>query len=96
MAAAQSAVTEVAPDVFRVGSRRLNRYLVKEGSSLTLIDSGLPKHWGSIQTACSALGLEVSAIDAVLLSHVHSDHAGSAERARVEAAASVRLHAERR
>lgn len=73
-------------------SRRVNCYLVRDGSSLTLVDSGLPKHWAAIKNACGALGLDVSAIEAVLLTHVHSDHAGSAERARAEAAASIRLH----
>ena len=83
---------EVAPDVFRVRSRRVNCYLVRDGSSLTLVDSGLPEHWAAIKSSCDALGLDVSAIEAVLLTHVHSDHAGSAERARVEAAAAIRLH----
>jgi glyoxylase-like metal-dependent hydrolase (beta-lactamase superfamily II) len=83
---------EVAPDVFRVRSRRVNCYLVRDGSSLTLVDSGLPEHWAAIKSSCGALGLDVSAIEAVLLTHVHSDHAGSAERARVEAAAAIRLH----
>jgi glyoxylase-like metal-dependent hydrolase (beta-lactamase superfamily II) len=59
---------------------------------LTLVDTGLPRHWTAIKSACGALGLDVSAIEVVLLTHVHSDHAGSAERARVDAAASVRLH----
>jgi glyoxylase-like metal-dependent hydrolase (beta-lactamase superfamily II) len=83
---------EVAADVFRVRSKRVNCYLVRDGSSLTLVDSGLPAHWAAIKGACGALGLDVSAIEAVLLTHVHSDHAGSAGRARVEAAASIRLH----
>ncbi len=83
---------EVAPDIFRVRSRRVNCYLVRDGSSLTLVDSGLPGHWAAISSACGALGLDVSAIEAVLLTHVHTDHAGSAERARVEAAAAIRLH----
>jgi len=83
---------EVAPDVFRVRSRRVNCYLVRDGSSLTLVDSGLPEHWAAIKSSCGALGLDVSAIEAVLQTHVHSDHAGSAERARVEAAAAIRLH----
>jgi glyoxylase-like metal-dependent hydrolase (beta-lactamase superfamily II) len=84
---------EVAKGVFRVRSKRVNCYLVRDGSALTLIDSGLPAHWAAIKAACRALGLDLLAIEAVLLTHVHSDHAGSAERARAEASASVMLGA---
>jgi glyoxylase-like metal-dependent hydrolase (beta-lactamase superfamily II) len=84
---------EVAEGVFRVRSERVNCYLVRDGSALTLVDTGLPRHWPAIKAACGALGLSLPAIEAVLLTHVHSDHAGSAERARAEASAAIRLGA---
>jgi glyoxylase-like metal-dependent hydrolase (beta-lactamase superfamily II) len=84
---------EVAQGVFRVRSKRVNCYLVRDGAALTLVDTGLPGHWPAIKAACGALGLDLPAIEAVLLTHVHSDHAGSAERARAEASASIRLSA---
>jgi glyoxylase-like metal-dependent hydrolase (beta-lactamase superfamily II) len=84
---------EVAQGVFRVRSKRVNCYLVRDGAALTLVDTGLPGHWPAIKAACDALGLGLPAIEAVLLTHVHSDHAGSAERARAEASASIRLGA---
>ena len=84
---------EVAHGVFRVRSKRVNCYLVRDGAALTLVDTGLPGHWPAIKAACGALGLDLPAIEAVLLTHVHSDHAGSAERARAEASASIRLSA---
>ena len=84
---------EVAQGIFRVRSKRVNCYLVRDGAALTLVDTGLPGHWPAIKAACGALGLDLPAIEAVLLTHVHSDHAGSAERARAEASASIRLSA---
>lgn len=66
---------EVAQGVFRVRSKQVNCYLVRDGSSVTLVDSGLPGHWPAIKAACGALGLGLPAIEAVLLTHVHSDHA---------------------
>jgi len=83
----------VASDVYRVASRRVNCYLVRDGSSLTLIDSGLPRHWAGIAAACRSLGLDVSSIRTVLLTHVHSDHAGTAEQVRSSGHATVQLHA---
>ena len=79
--------------MFRVRSRRVNCHLVRDGSAFTLADSGLPRHWPAIRAACDALGPGVSAVEAVLLTHVHADHAGGAEQARVEAGATVSLHA---
>ena len=91
--AAQLQTREVAHDVYRVSSGRVNCYLVREGMALTLIDSGLPKHWGGIVTACTSLGLSLSAIETVLLTHVHTDHAGSTARLHAHNDATVRLHA---
>jgi len=91
--AAHLQTREVAHDVYRVSSGRVNCYLVREGMALTLIDSGLPKHWGGIVTACTSLGLSLSAVDTVLLTHVHTDHAGSAARLHAHNDATVRLHA---
>src|SRR5215831_15178699 len=51
---------EVAHGVFRVRSKRVNCYLIRDGSALTLIDSGLPGHWTAIKAACGALGLRLS------------------------------------
>jgi glyoxylase-like metal-dependent hydrolase (beta-lactamase superfamily II) len=82
---------EVAQGVFRVRSKRVNCYLIRDGSALTLVDSGLPRHWPAIKAACGTLGLGLPAIEAVLLTHVHTDHAGSAERVRAEASASIWL-----
>jgi len=42
---------EVAPGVFRVRSKRVNCYLVRDGSALTLIDSGLRKYGIEVITA---------------------------------------------
>jgi glyoxylase-like metal-dependent hydrolase (beta-lactamase superfamily II) len=83
----------IAHGIYRVRSKRVNCYLVRDGAALTLVDTGLPGHWPAIKAACGALGLDLPAIEAVLLTHVHSDHADSAERARAEASAPVRLGA---
>ena len=89
---AKQRLTEVAPGIYRVGTRRINCYLVREGDALALLDTNLPKRWDLITAAIAHLGLSLSSLDTVLLTHVHSDHAGSAERARRASEATVHLH----
>ncbi len=76
-----TAATEIAPDVYLLGPwgrTQTNAYLVRDGSTWILVDAG----WGSdgprIQAAARSLlepGLTPSAI---LLTHAHPDHGGSA------------------
>jgi glyoxylase-like metal-dependent hydrolase (beta-lactamase superfamily II) len=76
-----SASTEIAPQVYLLGPwgrTQTNAYLVSDGTAWILVDAG----WGSdgprIQAAArSLLGPEVVP-SAILLTHVHPDHAGSA------------------
>jgi len=73
--------TEIAPEVYLLGPwgrTQTNAYLVRDGSSWILVDAG----WGSdgprIQAAArSLLGPEL-APSAILLTHAHPDHDGSA------------------
>lgn len=75
---------EVAEGVFRLGSRGHNFYLVRSGREAILIDAGCSKEWATITEALNRLGLPVSALEAMLVTHVHADHFGSAPRASSE------------
>ena len=73
--------TEIAPGVYLLGPwgrTQTNAYLVGGGSSWILVDAG----WGSdgprIQAAVQALLGPSVAPSAILLTHAHPDHAGSA------------------
>ena len=76
-----SAPTEIAPGVYLLGPwgrTQTNAYLVHDGSSWTLVDAGWEHDGPRIQVAVRSLlgpGLTPSAI---LLTHVHPDHDGSA------------------
>ncbi|MFX3618027.1 MAG: MBL fold metallo-hydrolase [Sporolactobacillus sp.] len=52
----------------------VNCYLVDEGNTLTLIDTGLPFSYKGILKAAEALGKPITRI---VLTHAHSDHIGS-------------------
>jgi glyoxylase-like metal-dependent hydrolase (beta-lactamase superfamily II) len=73
---------EVAEGVYRLGTRWVNFYLVGEGGEFTLIDAGYPGYWRYLVGAIEALRTSPDAIRAVIVTHHHADHAGTAERLR--------------
>jgi glyoxylase-like metal-dependent hydrolase (beta-lactamase superfamily II) len=83
----------VTEGVFRMRLGRTNAYLVLRGSSAVLIDTGLPTHADDIQRLLGKLGIRRGGLDAILLTHRHLDHAGSAEHLRRAYDAPVLIHA---
>ena len=71
---------EVAEGVYRVGTRWINFYLVEEEGEFTMVDAGYPRYWKHLAAAIEALGTSMEAIQAVILTHHHADHAGTAQR----------------
>ena len=64
----------VARDVYRLGDRDVNWWLVVEGASATLVDAGLPAQFGQLTALLSSLGMTVGDIAAVVVTHGHLDH----------------------
>jgi glyoxylase-like metal-dependent hydrolase (beta-lactamase superfamily II) len=84
--------TEVAPGVWRAGTKYVNWYVVDDGAAgLTLVDAGLPGYRSQLGPSLAAIGKQVSDIRAVLLTHGHIDHIGFADVLH-EAGAAVHLH----
>jgi glyoxylase-like metal-dependent hydrolase (beta-lactamase superfamily II) len=80
---------EVAPGVHRLGTRWINFYLIAEEREFTLVDAGYPGYWKYLRAAIDRLGARLEAIRAVIVSHHHADHAGTAERLRSTGGARV-------
>jgi glyoxylase-like metal-dependent hydrolase (beta-lactamase superfamily II) len=78
----KSSPSEVAPGVYRLGTKWVNSYLVEDEGEFILIDAGYPGYWKQIVAATEALGASPEAIRAVLATHHHVDHTGTAERLR--------------
>lgn len=70
--------TEVVPGVQRLGSERVNWYLVEDGGQVTVVDAGLSGYWGQLEPALRSAGRGLDDVAALLLTHAHSDHTGVA------------------
>lgn len=79
----------VAEGVYRLGTKWINLHLIEDDGEFTLVDTGYPSYWKHVVAATNALGTSPEAIRAVILTHHHADHVGTAERLRSTAGARV-------
>lgn len=89
----------MAPDVLEVGSQvyfveasHTNFILIVDGDEVTLGDSGYPKDRDLVETSVREVGRSLSDVAAVLLTHAHVDHLGSAEWLRQDFGVPVHCH----
>jgi glyoxylase-like metal-dependent hydrolase (beta-lactamase superfamily II) len=75
MAAALSAITD---SVHFAHTDLVNWTLVSDGDGVTLIDAGFPGSRDDVLTSLAELGFGVADLRAILLTHAHIDHFGSA------------------
>lgn len=83
---------EVARGIHRLTQGVANFYLVEDEGKFVLVDAGAPRDWDLLVRTVAGLGRGLQDLDAVLLTHAHSDHIGFAERARTAAEARVWIH----
>ena len=83
---------QVSEGIHRLKRGVVNFYLIGESGKYTLVDAGTPADWAFFARSLAELGGKLTDLDAVLLTHAHSDHTGFAERARTETGARVWIH----
>jgi glyoxylase-like metal-dependent hydrolase (beta-lactamase superfamily II) len=75
---------EIAPGTFQLetgrGVTETNVYLVRSGSGWVLVDAGWPNRSATIRAIAEALFGTGTRPAAILLTHVHPDHSGSARQ----------------
>lgn len=70
---------EVANGVFFVHTPLVNWVLLKDGDAVTLVDTGYPGHRHLLDASLVSIGSTPADLAAILVTHAHVDHLGSAE-----------------
>lgn len=86
-------VLEVGPAVHFVEASHTNFVLIEDGDEVTLVDSGYPKDRELVDASVQQIGRGLGEVSAMLLTHAHVDHLGSAERLRERFGVPVHCHA---
>lgn len=71
---------QVAAGVYRLGRRLHNFYLLSEGGKATVVDTGGSRELPLLEAGLASVGLTLDDVEAVLITHAHTDHLGSAGR----------------
>jgi len=77
-------IEEVAGGVYWVEASCTNFVLLVDGTDVTMVDSGYPKDKDLVDASVAKIGRSLGDVSAMVLTHGHSDHLGSAERLRRE------------
>ncbi|WP_037853873.1 MBL fold metallo-hydrolase [Streptomyces sp. NRRL S-340] len=85
-------VRQVADGTYLVHGNNTNWVILTEGDALTLVDTGYPGDRQDLLDSLAAVGGSPEAVAAVLITHAHNDHLGSAEHLRATYGTPVRLH----
>lgn len=81
--------SEVTTGIYRLGTEWVNWYLLEGDGGLTVVDCGLSAYYEQLPAALAELGRSLEDVKAIVLTHYHSDHVGSAERIRNHTGAAV-------
>lgn len=83
---------EVASGVHAVEASHTNVILIVDGSEVTVVDSGYPGDRQLLEAALAQIGKGPNDVAAMLLTHAHVDHLGSAEWLRASYGVPVHCH----
>jgi glyoxylase-like metal-dependent hydrolase (beta-lactamase superfamily II) len=85
-------VQQVADGTYLVHGSNTNWVILTEGDAVTLVDTGYPGDREQVLASLAQVGSSPEAVAAVLITHAHNDHLGSAEYLRAAYGTPVFLH----
>ncbi|MER7803976.1 MBL fold metallo-hydrolase [Streptomyces parvulus] len=85
-------VRQVADGTYLVHGPHTNWVILADGDAVTLVDTGYPGDRRQLLDSLAAVGSSPEAVAAVLITHAHNDHLGSAEYLRTAHGTPVLLH----
>ncbi|MFD5910897.1 MBL fold metallo-hydrolase [Streptomyces massasporeus] len=85
-------VQQVADGTYLVHGSNTNWVILTEGDAVTLVDTGYPGDRDQVLASLAQVGSSPEAVAAVLITHAHNDHLGSAEHLRAAYGTPVYLH----
>ncbi|MFH8240871.1 MBL fold metallo-hydrolase [Streptomyces sp. NPDC018321] len=85
-------VRQVADGTHLVHGGHTNWVILTDGDAVTLVDTGYPGDRRTLLDSLAAVGSSPDAVAAVLITHAHNDHLGSAEYLRAAHGTPVLLH----
>lgn len=85
-------MTEVASGVWQARAKHVCWVLVTDGDGVTLVDTGYPGDRDRVIASLDRIGRSPADVEAVVLTHAHPDHLGSAEYFRTRHGTPVWAH----
>lgn len=86
---------KLAEGLYQLGSDGhgyVNSYFVVTDDGVTVIDAGLPGHWGLLIAELASAGCSLGDVRALILTHGDSDHIGFAARLHRETGVAAYIH----
>ncbi len=85
-------MVEVASGVWQARAQHVCWVLIVDGAGVTLVDTGYPGDKERVIASLGKIGRAPADVDAVVLTHAHPDHLGSAEYFRSQVGKPVWVH----
>ncbi len=83
---------EVTSGVHRLGANLVNWWFIEDGGKVTVVDAGTPSQYEQLPSALAKLSKTMADVEAVVLTHAHGDHMGSAAAINNVSGAPVHVH----